>query len=194
MLEGFREIASPAIIALVARRNRETESAVLKGFKTAISAMAATIASRSDDHGFMKDLIVVAGETAKAPDPLTAIGCVPSCSSDINTAPASGRWLSRLFNRELPSVIDGIAATADLRRTSAVSILSVVAPLVLTHVGRLMRKDHLHASGLTARLHREQAHFLAALPREFARMESFGPGIGRARTPHTRPRHHWPSA
>jgi Bacterial protein of unknown function (DUF937) len=167
MLEGFHQIASPAILTIVARRNGEPESAVLKGFTTAMTAMAATIASRSRDRGFLKDLMVVAGETAKAPDALTAIGCVVAVAPSVDTATASGRWLSRLFGHELPSVIDRVAFYAGIRRSSAVSILSAVAPLVLTYFGRLMRKEHVTISDLAMRLRKERAHAVASLPRDF---------------------------
>jgi uncharacterized protein DUF937 len=173
MLEGFRKIPPPAILSLVARRNREAETAALKAFAISTSAIAATMASRADDHGFIKDLMTVATDTARAPDPLTAIGSLASCPLSVDTATASGRWLSRLFDHELPSVIERIATDAGVRRSSAVSILSVVAPLVLTHVGRLMRRDNLHASGLSARLRRDEPQFRADLPRDFSGLKSF---------------------
>ena len=181
MLQGFRKIPTPAILSLVARRNLESEATVLNAFSIATSAIGATMASRSGDHGFIKDLMSVASETARAPDALTAIGCVASYSTTVDTATTAGRWLSRLFDHDLPWVIDRIAVDAGVRRSSAVSILSAVAPLVLSHVGRLMRGENLHASGVSARLRRDEPQFLAALPREFVALNYSGAHAGQVR-------------
>src|SRR5262245_23975989 len=73
MLDSFRELASPAIISILTRQTNESESAVSRAFSAAIPAMAATIANRSDDSGFMKELTDLATRTAADPDPLKTI-------------------------------------------------------------------------------------------------------------------------
>src|SRR5262245_61036377 len=173
MLDSLRELASPAILSILTRQTNESESSVSRAFSAAIPAMAATIANRSDDSGFMKDLTDLATRTAADPDPLKTITRLASSSTGIDTTTPTGSWLSSLFGHNLSGMIDSIGNYAGVRGSSAGSILSVCAPLILGYFGRLMRSDNLTTAGLSERLRAQRNQLASAVPLGFEMPEFF---------------------
>jgi OmpA-OmpF porin, OOP family len=173
MLDSFRELAGPAILSLVTRQTNEPESAIARGFSAAIPAIAATIANRADDHDFMKDLTDSATRAAADADPLRGIGRIVSSASGIDTNTPSGSWLSSLFGHNLVPMVDSLANYAGIRGSSAGTILSVSAPLILGYLGRLMRSENLTTAGLADKLRAHRNQFASAVPLGFEMPESF---------------------
>jgi outer membrane protein OmpA-like peptidoglycan-associated protein len=169
MLENIQELVTPAILSRVTGQTGESESAVVKGFSAAIPAIAATVAGRSDDQGFMKQVADLANSTAADPYALRPTGGLGSAASGIDTTTAIGGWLSSLFGNNLSGVIDSVGRYAGIRNASAASLLSVGATLVLTHLGRWMGRSNMSATELAERLRRERSKLAAALPPGFQR-------------------------
>jgi OOP family OmpA-OmpF porin len=167
MSDVLRELVSPTMLSRLAQQTGESESDVSRGFSAAIPTIASAIANRSDDHGFMKDLAALATRTAAAPDPLAAISGLVSSTSAIDTSTPTGGWLSSLFGRNLSAVTDSVARYAGLRGSSAASIISMCAPLVLGYIGRMMRSDNLTVSDLEDRLREQRAQLASAVPAGF---------------------------
>jgi OOP family OmpA-OmpF porin len=182
MLDSFRELAGPAILSLVTRQTNEPESAVARGFSAAIPAMAATIANRADDHDFMRDLTDLATRSAADPDPLKGIGRIVSSASGIDTNTPTGSWLSSLFGHNLVPMVDSLANYAGIRGSSAGTILSVCAPLILGYLGRLMRSENLTTAGLADKLRAHRNQFASAVPLGFEMPETFHTPFRAART------------
>jgi len=182
MLDSFRELAGPAILSLVTRQTNEPESAIARGFSAAIPGVAATIANRADDHDFMKDLTDAATRAAADPDPLKGIGRIVSSASGIDTNTPSGSWLSSLFGHNLVPMVDSLANYAGIRGSSAGTILSVSAPLILGYLGRLMRSENLTTAGLADKLRAHRNQFASAVPLGFEMPESFHTPFRAART------------
>src|SRR5262249_26972261 len=148
-LDSLRELASPAILSIVTRQTNESESGVSRAFSAAIPAIAATIANRCDDGGFMKEVADLASRTAADPDPLKAVTRIASQGGTaVDTTTPTGGFLSSLFGHNLSSMTDSVSNYAGIRSSSAASILSVAGPLVLGYLGRLMRSDNLTTAGL----------------------------------------------
>ena len=182
MLDSFRELAGPAILSLVTRQTNEPESAIARGFSAAIPAIAATVANRADDHDFMKDLTDAATRAAADADPLRGIGRIVSSASGIDTNTPSGSWLSSLFGHNLVPMVDSLANYAGIRGSSAGTILSVSAPLILGYLGRLMRSENLTTAGLADKLRAHRNQFASAVPLGFEMPESFHTPFRAART------------
>jgi OmpA-OmpF porin, OOP family len=182
MLDSFRELASPAILAILTRQTNESESAIARGFSAAIPAIAATIANRSDDHDFMKNLTDLASRSAADPDPLKGIGRIASAATGIDTTTPTGNWLSSLFGQNLSGMVDNLASYAGIRGSSAGSILSVCAPLVLGYLGRLMRSENLSTAALADRLRGQRNQLASAVPLGFEMPEFFHAPYRAART------------
>jgi outer membrane protein OmpA-like peptidoglycan-associated protein len=174
MLDSLRELASPAILSIVTRQTNESESAVSRAFSAAIPAIAATIANRCDDSSFMKEVADLASRTASDPDPLKSVTRIASQGGmGVDSATPTGGFLSSLFGRNLSSMTDSLSNYAGLRSSSAASILSVAAPLVLGYLGRVMRSDNLTTAGLADRLRGMRNQLASAVPIGFEMPEFF---------------------
>ena len=167
LVDSFRELASTAILSIVSRQTDESQADVARGFSAAIPAMTATIANRSDDRDFMTTLTDLATKTAVDADPLKGIGRIVSASNRIDTSTPNGGFLSILFGHNLSSMVDSLANYAGIRGSSAASILSVSAPLVLGYLGRLIRTENLSSAGLSERLRSHRNQLAAAVPLGF---------------------------
>ena len=174
MLDSLRELASPAIFSIVTRQTNESESAVSRAFSAAIPAIAATIANRCDDGSFMKEVADLASRTASDPDPLKTVTRTASQGGTaVDTTSPTGGFLSSLFGHNLSSMTDSLANYAGLRSSSAATILSVAAPLVLGYLGRMMRSDNLTTAGLADRLRGMRNQLASAVPIGFEMPEFF---------------------
>ena len=174
MLDSLRELASPAILSIVTRQTNESESAVSRAFSAAIPAIAATIANRCDDSSFMKEVADLASRTASDPDPLKSVTRIASQGGiGVDTVTPTGGFLSNLFGNSLSSMTDSISNYAGLRSSSAASILSVAASLVLGYLGRMMRSDNLTTAGLADRLRGMRNQLASAVPIGFEMPEFF---------------------
>jgi OmpA-OmpF porin, OOP family len=181
MIDSLRESVSPAILSALSRQTGESASGVSKGLSAAIPAIASTIAGRADDQGFVSDLLDLAKTTAAGPHPFEAISAFASSPTGIDTTNPIGidttnpfrGWLSDLFGHNLSAVTDSIARYAGIGRASAISLLSLAAPLVLGYIGRLVRSDNLSVAGLSDLLRGQRARFASSLPTGFTMPEVF---------------------
>jgi OmpA-OmpF porin, OOP family len=174
IMENLRDLASPAIVSALSQQTIEPELAVSKGLTAAIPAIASTIASRANDQGFVKHLADLAMNMGAAPHP-EAIRALPSSPTGIDTTTPIGGWLSSLFGNNLSDVTSSIARYAGIRGSSAASLLSVAASLVLGYIGRRMRSDQLSVAGLADLLQGQRAQLAASLPTGFKMPELHAP-------------------
>jgi outer membrane protein OmpA-like peptidoglycan-associated protein len=166
MLDNLHSLVTPAILSRVTGQTGESESAVVKGFGAAIPAIAAMTATRSDDHGFVTQLADLAARTASSADSAGPSGGLAAAALGADTGAIAG-WLSSLFGQNLSGVADSIARYAGIRGSTATSLLSVGSTLVLTALGRWMRRDNINATALADRLRGERAQLAGALPLGF---------------------------
>src|SRR5580765_1087076 len=190
IIEGLRDLVSPAILSALSRQTGESESAVSRGLSAAIPAITSTVAGRADDRGFVRDLLDLATTTAAGPHPLEAISALASSPTGIDTANPIGidttnpyrGWLADLFGHNISGVTDSIARYAGISATSATSLLSMAAPLVLAYIGRLVRRDNLSVAGLADLLRGQRARLASSLPTGFQMPEIFSAPYEKART------------
>src|SRR5262245_6067916 len=173
MLADLQKLVTPELLSEVTRHTHESDAAMSKACGAAIPAFAATIANRSDDHGFINQLVNLATGAADRDPMATARRLASSpAGSEMNTAAAG--WLSTLFGPNLSAVTNNLARYAGIRDSSVSSLLMTFAPLVLGYFGRLIRSHNLSATDLAERLRVERPHIESAMPAGFEM-----PGIGR---------------
>ena len=165
MLAELREMVSPELIAAITRQTHESDVAVTKATNAAIPAFAATFAYRSDEPGFMNECVNLATGAVVDSDPLATAMRLASSPSAINTPTPGG--LATLFGRNLVSVTNSLARYAGIRESTASSMLTTFAPIVLGYFGRLIRRHNLTATALAERLRAERPHIEAAVPAGF---------------------------
>jgi hypothetical protein len=170
MLDGVSDLVTPALVSSASARTGESDDAVLKGLALATSALFTSLADRCGDDHFMRRFASLAADTGadSGPErPVNSGGC-PAMTVD--------EWIASQQGDGVSSVADGIARRAGIERSSAVSLLSIAAPLVLGHLGRALRSGAIEVSGLTARLRFERGRFASAAQNEDSMMAGIGPG------------------
>jgi OmpA-OmpF porin, OOP family len=166
MMAELQKLVTPELLSEVTRQTHESDVAMSKACNAAIPAFAATIANRSDDRGFINQLVNLATGTVDR-DPIGTARRLASspAGSDINTAAAG--WLSTLFGANLSGVTNSLARYAGMRESSVASLLMTCAPLVLGYFGRLIRSHNLSATDVAERLRAERPHIESAMPAGF---------------------------
>ena len=173
LLDGIRELVTPALLSRASAYTGESEATTLKGFGMAIPALLASLAGRSGDASFMSQIAsLAAAEKSIEPDPITRANVARATSASHNTT-AAEKWLSGANGNSVSTVADGIARRVGMRSSSAASLLSIAAPLVLGYIGRFVRSQKLDGPGLAALLSREREGFTAATQ---TGLEGFGYG------------------
>ncbi len=167
MLAELQKLVTPELLSEVTRQTHESDVAMSKACDAAIPAFAATIANRSDDRGFINQLVNLATGAAADRDPIGTARRLASspAGSDINTVATA--WLSTLFGPSLSGVTNSLARYAGIRESSVASLLMTCAPLVLGYFGRLIRSHNLSATDVAERLSAERPHIEAAMPAGF---------------------------
>src|SRR5262249_21614636 len=180
MLAELQKLVTPELLSDITRQTQESDVAMSKACGAAIPAFAATIANRSEDRGFMAQLMNLATGAADR-DPMATARRIASspAGSEMNSAAAG--WLSMLFGPNLSAVTNNLARYAGIRVASVSSLLMTCAPLVLGYFGRLIRSHNLSATDLAERLRAERPYIESALPAGFEM-----PGIARERHETTR--------
>jgi OmpA-OmpF porin, OOP family len=168
ILNGVQEFVTPSFLSRVSSQTGESEAAVTRGFTAVIPTLLAGIANRSGDTGFMSQLVSLATNTASDPDALMrASGGAVTPEGVIDPGTTTGGWLSSLSGGSLSGLTNAVARYAGVKASSASSMLTYAAPLVLAYLGRLMRSDHLDGPTLAKRLQAERGTIAAALPSGF---------------------------
>jgi OmpA-OmpF porin, OOP family len=166
ILAELRKLVSPELISEVSRQTHEPDGAVAKAYDAAIPAFAASIANRSDDHGFMHRLVDLATTAAADPDPIQSAMRLAS-SPALDTSSVMNGWLTSLFGQNLSGVANSLGRYAGIRQSSASSLLLTCAPIVLGYLGRLIRTHNLSATELAERMRLERPQIASALPAGF---------------------------
>jgi outer membrane protein OmpA-like peptidoglycan-associated protein len=162
LLDGVRELVTPALLARTSAHTGESEAATLRGFGMAIPALLASLANRSGETTVMGQIAsLAAAETGIESDPIARANLARAAAASRNTT-AAEKWLAGANGDNLATAADGIARRIGVRGSSAGLLLSIAAPLVLGHIGRLVRSESLDGAGLAARLFRERGTFAAA--------------------------------
>ena len=170
ILNDVSDLATPALISRISASTNESEDAVLDGFHLSTATLLVLLADHCDDDHFIRQLASVAADTGVESQPGRAI---PPAGRHATSAE---QWLESQYGDRLSSVAEGIGLRVGISRSSAESLLSIAAPLVLGHLGSALRSGTLDASGLTARLRYERGQFASAAHGEHPMMAGIGHG------------------
>jgi OmpA-OmpF porin, OOP family len=166
MLAELQKLVTPELLSEVTRQTHESDVGVSKACDAAIPAFASTIANRSEDRGFVTQLMNLATGAVDR-DPIATAQQLASspAGSEMNTAAAAS--LSTVFGPNLSAVTNNLARYAGIRDSSVSSLLMTCAPLVLGYFGRLIRRHNLSATDFADRLRAERPHIESAMPAGF---------------------------
>ena len=164
LLESLEALVTPQVLSRTSRDLGESETNIARGFSSAFGATLAGLTSRAGDAGFMRQIFDLVGSKANdgrlLEDPAALFsGPITSPAMDLGS-----KFLTSIFGGRTSGVTDLIGRTAGLRPQAASSIMSMIGPLVLAVLGRLVRSRGLDASGLSSALLMQREDILRAAP------------------------------
>jgi len=90
----------------------------------------------------------------------------------------AGGLMGNLFGSKVGGIIDLVSSLAGVKKSSSSGLLGMVGPLVMSYLGRKIRKEGLDAFGLSKFLGGQSANIAAGLPAGMGDLIGFGKGIG----------------
>lgn len=91
---------------------------------------------------------------------------------------AAGSLMGSLFGSKVGGIIDLVSSVAGVKKSSSSSLMGMVGPLVMSYLGRKIRKEGLDAFGLSKFLGRQAPNIAAALPAGMGDLIGFAKGAG----------------
>lgn len=90
----------------------------------------------------------------------------------------AGGLMGNLFGSKVGGIIDLVSSLAGVKKSSSSGLLGMVGPLVMSYLGRKIRKEGLDAFGLSKFLGGQSANIAAGLPSGMGDLIGFGKGLG----------------
>ena len=133
---------------------------VYQGLRTAIASVLGGLVSKAGDPTALRGMLDL------APSSETPLNEVANAASDPNSPLIAfgPRILSALFGNKASAVTEAVAGESGLRSGSASTILSVVAPLVMSFLSRHVAQQGLSMNSLGSLLRGESGAIRDALP------------------------------
>jgi outer membrane protein OmpA-like peptidoglycan-associated protein len=185
LLDSFRNLLTPDTVSSVASRFGESESGISRGLTSGFGAILLGLLNQTSDAGAMRDVHGLVTEAA-ADTNGQAEGGLTSLLGGGGTAAVGtlgSRLLSMVFGGNGAAVSDAVGRTSGVKSTTASSILSILAPVVLGILGRRVRDEGLSANGLTSLLASEADSIRNMAPAGLASLF----GLGTSAAPGARP-------
>ena len=161
----------------------DSEPAVSKGMSAVFPVLLGSLANRSSDSAFASTLFNLVRDPANDGSLLGNVASLlsPGAASSPMMA-LGGKLLCSLFGNNLGSLGGSLAGYSGVKPSSASSMLSFAAPLVLSMLGKAVKSGNLNVGSLVEPAHRPEEHLCrrtagsAVAPRDLLR----GPGRVRA--------------
>jgi outer membrane protein OmpA-like peptidoglycan-associated protein len=147
LLYSLFNLLDSSSINEIASRLAEPGHAVSRGLESATAALISSLAERSSDHTSMSQMFRLVNE---APSDVNVSNIARAVTDSGEVSPATSslldtgkQFLTVAFGRNQSSILDAIGRSSGLRRDSVTSLVGIVAPLLMTALGRLVRSDRL---------------------------------------------------
>jgi OOP family OmpA-OmpF porin len=154
----------------IAGRLGEPGQAVSRGLESSTASLISSLAGRSSDPNSMSqifDLVAHAPSEINVSNLASAVtGSGDASASTASLLDSGKKFLSLAVGANQSSFVDAISRSAVLRGSSATSLVSIAAPLLMTALGRLVRSDRLTQGQLGSVLVYESAGIQNLLPPE----------------------------
>jgi outer membrane protein OmpA-like peptidoglycan-associated protein len=174
LLSSLSSLLTPDLLGKAASMLGDSEPAVSKGMSAVFPVLLGSLANRSSDPAFASTLFNLVRDPANDGSLLGNVASLlsPGAASSPMMA-LGGKLLSTLFGSNLTSLAGSLAGYSGVKPSSASSMLSFAAPLVLSMLGKTVKSGNLNAGSLVSLLTGQKSTYAAALPGPLSRLESF---------------------
>src|SRR5262249_11137060 len=167
ILDSVRSLVTPDLLAQAATALGEPQSNVSRGIGAAAPTILAGLLAKSNDTGIMRQVMDLLGSANLDSNLLRNLGTMLSEGGPSTRSPLADlaqQFLSVLFGPQTGSVANTIGGQAGLKPQSASSLLSLAAPLVMSVLGGLVKREGLNVAGLARLLDSQRDSVLKETP------------------------------
>ena len=153
LLAGLSSLLTPELIGKAASMLGDSEPAVSKGMSAVFPVLLGSLANRSSDSAFASTMFNLVRDPANDGSLLGNVASLlsPGAASSPMMA-LGGKLLSALFGNNLGSLGGSLAGYSGVKPSSASSMLSFAAPLVLSMLGKAVKSGNLNVGSLVSLL------------------------------------------
>jgi outer membrane protein OmpA-like peptidoglycan-associated protein len=174
LLESLSGLVTPDLINKAAAAFGDHPDAVTKGISAALPMLLGSMAQRASEPSFASTLFNLVSDRANDGSLLGNVASLfGSNAASLPMMAVGGKLLSSLFGSNTSAVGNALANYAGVKPSTASSMLSMGAPLVLSLLGKSARSGNLNASSLASLLLGQKQSFAAALPAGLSKLEGF---------------------
>jgi OmpA-OmpF porin, OOP family len=165
LLELVQETLTPDVVGRVSNLVTETVPATEAAFGRAAPAVLAAVFNNVSTPGGAERICALITDGGWGGDFLNTLGSRLGGGGGSSSLLAAGAQLvAALFGGKADGLAEQIASAAGVQRSSASTILSLAAPIVMSVLGKQMTARGLGAAGLSTLLAGERSSLIGALP------------------------------
>jgi OmpA-OmpF porin, OOP family len=164
----LKSYITPDLISKASSMLGESESGVSKGIATVVPTLLSGLLNKSGDSGIMSSVMGLITDNKSGSEGILS-NVSGLLSSDSPSSSMGSSFLGMLFGDKQSGIGDLISNVSGIKGSSASSLLAMVAPLLLSHLG----KSGTTASGLTSMLSSQKDSILAAAPAGLSSLTGF---------------------
>jgi outer membrane protein OmpA-like peptidoglycan-associated protein len=164
LIDSLTGLFTPGVVSKAASMLGEPDAAIRKGVVATIPAMLGGIASRADDSRFGASLFELVQAPANNDAVLGDVGSLFSAKTSSPMIGLGSKLIGMVFGGDTSNFTSALSRYAGVKSSTASTLLSVGAPLVLAYLGKRVRSDSLTATSLTSLLRSQKDSIAAAVP------------------------------
>jgi OOP family OmpA-OmpF porin len=175
LVDSLKALITPDVVSKASSVFGESEGAVTKGFGAVLPMVLGGLANKATDRSFMSKLFDLIKEPAADGSILGNVSNL--IGSGASSWPGMGlgsRLMSMLFGGSTSGLSNALSNFAGLKPSTASSLLSMAAPLVLSFLGKTVRREGLDSAGLTNMLLGQKSSILGLLPNSLSSVLDVG--------------------
>lgn len=164
LIESFRNLITPQVIASTAQRLGEPETAVTRGLEAGAGSLLLGLLNKAGDPTTLRDVHALATQAGSAAPGGAPTDLLSAAAPGGSLAGLGGRLLSLVFGGNTGAVGQVVSRATGLSASSGSQLLGMVAPALLGLFAHRIRTDGLSASGLGTMLTEQKDSIRALAP------------------------------
>ena len=181
IIQELTNLVSSDVLSKAAGQFGESESGITKAIGGLAPTILAGMLNKSNDSGaFGKifDMISNSADSGAAGNLGALLGGPKPGAPDI-----AGGLMDSLFGNKVGGIMDIVSSMAGLKKSSSSSLMGMVAPLVMSYLGKKILKGGLNAMGLSKFLGGQRSNIAAGLPSGIGDLIGFSADAPKASIP-----------
>jgi OOP family OmpA-OmpF porin len=165
LLDSLKSLVIPQVLSQAASAFGESEGAISRGLGAAIPSLLAGLLSKAGDQGIMSQIFGLLSDPANDRTSLSNVGGLLNLAKENPVLAALGtKFLTFVLGNRQGAFESALAETAGIKRSSAASLLTFAAPLVMSFLGDKIRQGGLNLNGLINLLREQSGNIMSAIP------------------------------